>query len=139
VAIPLGQRPEEGDVMVDINTTPLIDVMLVLLIMLIVTIPARTDAVKLDLPQAAPPQATKPVIVTLDIAADGTMRWNGTIVPDRAALETALTAAARQTPQPEIHLDPDTQVRFASVAMVLAEAQRRGVTTIGLVAADAER
>ncbi|HEV8016433.1 MAG TPA: biopolymer transporter ExbD [Stellaceae bacterium] len=136
MAMALGPRPDDGELMLDINTTPLIDVMLVLLIMLIVTIPARTDAVKLDLPQAAPPPATNPVIVALDIAADGTMRWNGTALPDRAALESALTAAAQQAPQPEIHLDPDGRVRFASVAMVLAEAQRRGVTSIGLVSAE---
>jgi biopolymer transport protein ExbD len=91
--------------------------------------------VKLDLPQAALP-ATHPVIVALDIAADGTMRWNGTALPDRTALESALTAAAQQAPQPEIHLNPDARVRFASVATVLAEAQRRGVTSIGLVAAE---
>jgi biopolymer transport protein ExbD len=136
MGLALGRRSDDGGPVVEINTTPLIDVMLVLLIMLIVTIPARTDAVILDLPQAAPPPATNPVVVTLDIAADGSMRWNGTIVPDRAALETALTAAARQLPPPEIHLDPDARARFGSVAMVLAEAQRRGIAKIGIVSAE---
>jgi biopolymer transport protein ExbD len=135
MAIILGPRADDAEPMLDINTTPLIDVMLVLLIMLIVTIPARTDAVKLDLPQAVPPLATKPVMVALDIAADGTMRWNGTALPDRGALESALTAAAQQAPQPEIHLNPDARVRFAYVATVLAEAQRLGVAKIGIEAA----
>jgi biopolymer transport protein ExbD len=116
------------------NTTPLIDVMLVLLVMLIVTIPVQTHAVKLDMPQAnPPPPIVQPVVVDLAIDFDGTITWNGTNIPNRAALETYLQSTAVQDPQPEIHLNPNKLVKYSSVAMVLAEAQRLGVVKIGLV------
>jgi biopolymer transport protein ExbD len=125
---------QSDDLMIDINTTPLIDVMLVLLIMLIVTIPVQTHAVKLDMPQGNPPPvAVQPEVVRLEIDFDGTIYWNGTVLPDRAALETYLRAAAQKEPQPEIHLAPNKLVKYAYVAMVLAESQRLGVTRIGLV------
>jgi biopolymer transport protein ExbD len=124
----------DNEPMVDINTTPLIDVMLVLLIMLIITIPVQTHAVKLDMPQAnPPPQVVQPSVVDLAIDFDGTITWNGTNIPDRATLETYLQSAAVQEPQPEIHLNPNKLVKYSSVAMVLAEAQRLGVVKIGLV------
>jgi biopolymer transport protein ExbD len=120
--------------MAEMNTTPLIDVMLVLLIMLIVTIPVQTHAVKLDMPQAnPPPPIVQPTVVDLAIDFDGTITWNGTNIPDRATLETYLQSAAVQDPQPEIHLNPNKLVKYSSVAMVLAEAQRLGVVKIGLV------
>ena len=127
-------RHQEGEPLVEINTTPLIDVMLVLLIMLIVTIPVQTHAVKLDMPQAgAPPPAARLAVVDLAIDFDGTMSWNGAAVPDRAALERRLSAAAAQNPQPELHLAPNRLVDYGAVAMVLAESQRLGVVRIGLV------
>jgi biopolymer transport protein ExbD len=132
MAILPDRQTDSGEGMAEINTTPLIDVMLVVLIMLIVTIPARTDAVKLDLPQGTPPPSP-PVVVRLDIAADDTLRWNGAMLPDRTALETALAQAARQDPQPELDLNTDPQSRFAAMAMVLAEAQRVGIMKIGIV------
>ena len=120
--------------MVDINTTPLIDVMLVLLIMLIITIPMQTHAVKLDMPRDTPPPPTvQPQVVDLAIDFDGTITWNGAPVPDRAALEADLRRGGQQTPQPEIHIAPNKLVKYASVAMVLAEAQRLGVVKIGFV------
>jgi biopolymer transport protein ExbD len=124
----------EGDVMVEINTTPLIDVMLVLLIMLIITIPIQTHAVKLNMPvgPSAPP-IKPPDIVRIDIDFDGTIGWNGEIVPDRADLERRLQAIAAQPDQPELHLRPNKLVAYKTVAMVLASAQRLGVTKIGLV------
>jgi biopolymer transport protein ExbD len=134
MAIDLGKREDDGGVMVDINTTPLIDVMLVLLIMLIITIPVQTHAVKLDLPRANPPPVTvQPQVVNLDIDFDGTITWNGAPVPDRATLESYLRSAAASDPQPEIHIAPNKLVKYAYVAMVLAEAQRLGVVKIGLV------
>jgi len=133
MAINLNQTGND-EPMVDINTTPLIDVMLVLLIMLIITIPVQTHAVKLDMPQAnPPPPIVQPSVVDLAIDFDGTITWNGTNIPDRAALETYLQSAAVQEPQPEIHLNPNKLVKYSSVAMVLAEAQRLGVVKIGLV------
>jgi len=134
MAMNVGQSGGDNEVMIDINTTPLIDVMLVLLVMLIITIPVQTHAVKLDMPQGNPPPAVvQPTVVDLDIDFDGTISWNGTVLPDRATLERYLTAAARQEPQPEIHLAPNKLVKYAYVAMVLAEAQRLGVVKLGLV------
>jgi biopolymer transport protein ExbD len=133
MAINLSSRDREDDLMVDINTTPLIDVMLVLLIMLIITIPIQTHAVKLDMPRAEPPSATAPPeVVRLAVDFDGTMLWNGVVVPDRAALEQRLRAAAVEQPQPEIHIAPNKLVKYGAVAMVLAEAQRLGVVKIGI-------
>jgi biopolymer transport protein ExbD len=120
--------------MVDINTTPLIDVMLVLLIMLIITIPIQTHAVKLNMPVGnPPPPLTPPEVVTIDVDFDGTIMWNGLIVPGRADLEARLAAAAAVANQPEIHLRPNKLVKYGDVAMVMASAQRLGVTKIGLV------
>ena len=126
---------DDGDVMVDINTTPLIDVMLVLLIMFIITIPIQTHAVKMNMPvpnNAAPPP-TPPVIVRIDVDFDGTIGWNGEIVPDRATLENRLSQVAALPDQPEVHLRPNKLVSYKVVAMVMASAQRLGVTKIGLV------
>ncbi|HKR19222.1 MAG TPA: biopolymer transporter ExbD [Stellaceae bacterium] len=134
MAMNLGGAGDDGEVMVDINTTPLIDVMLVLLIMLIITIPVQTHAVKLDMPQInSPPPIVKPQVVDLVVDFDGTMTWNGTLVQGRSALEDDLRSAAQQNPQPEIHLAPNALVKYSYVAMVLAEAQRLGVVKIGVV------
>jgi biopolymer transport protein ExbD len=124
----------EPDVMVDINTTPLIDVMLVLLIMLIITIPIQMHSVKMNLPVGnPPPPAVQPEIVQIDIDFDGTTTWNGTLVPDRAALEAKLTQVAAEPEQAEIHLRPNKLVPYKDVASVLASAQRVGATKIGLI------
>jgi len=124
----------EPEVMIEINTTPLIDVMLVLLIMLIITIPIQTHAVKLDMPTGTPPAVTvQPEVVNLDVDFDGTVLWNGQVVPDRATLESRFQAAAAQAVQPEVHLRPHKLATYKYVAAVLASAQRLGVTKIGLV------
>ena len=123
----------EPDVMVDMNTTPLIDVMLVLIIMLIITIPVQLHAVNLNMPQGSPPPLVKPEVVTLDIEASGALRWNGEVVADRVALEARLKAAAAQSDQPELHLRANKAVDYGVVAMVLASAQRLGVTKLGMV------
>ena len=124
---------DEPEVMMDINTTPLIDVMLVLIIMLIITIPVQLHAVNLNLPQGSPPPLVKPEVVTLDIEASGALRWNGEAVADRAALEARLKAAAAQPDQPELHLRANKAVDYGVVAMVLARAQRLGMTKLGMV------
>jgi biopolymer transport protein ExbD len=125
---------EEDGVMVEMNTTPMIDVMLVLIIMLIITIPLQTHAVKMNMPvgpSSAPPKP--PEIVRIDVDFDGTIGWNGEIVPDRATLENKLSMVAAQPDQPEVHLRPNKLVSYKVVAMVMASAQRLGVTKIGLV------
>src|SRR6266403_4739958 len=124
----------DPDVMVDINTTPLIDVMLVLLIMLIITIPIQTHAVKLNMPVAKPPPTTtQPQVVTIDVDFDGTIIWNGEQVATRAELENRMRGAAAMAEQPEIHLRPNKLVKYRNVAMVLASAQRLGLTKVGIV------
>ena len=129
-----GGAARDPDVMVDINTTPLIDVMLVLLIMLIITIPIQTHAVKLNMPVGTPPPMTeKPVVVTVDVDFDGTVYWNGEQVPNRAALEEKLMAAAQTPVQPEVHLRPNKLAEYKDVAAVMASAQRLGVVKLGLV------
>ena len=128
---------EDGDVMVDINTTPLIDVMLVLLIMFIITIPIQTHAVKMNMPvpnKNAPPPVP-PEIVRIDVDFDGTVGWNGEIIQagDRASIERHLAAVAAAPVQPEVHLRPNKLVTYKYVAMIMATAQRLGVTKIGIV------
>ena len=118
-----------GQVMVDMNTTPLIDVMLVLLVLLIVTLPIQTHAVKIGMP-SGPPSTFKPVVVELGVDFDGTVTWNGTAV-SRATLDSYLADAAKQDPQPEIHLNPNRLANYDAVARVLADAQRLGATHIG--------
>ncbi len=129
-----GSEGQDPDVMVDINTTPLIDVMLVLLIMLIITIPIQTHAVKLNMPVGNPPPPTvPPEVVTVEVDFDGTLIWNGQILRDRAELEARLKGAASAQVQPELHLRPNKLVKYDSVAMVMASAQRLGLTKIGLI------
>ena len=127
-------RTPDPDVLVDINTTPLIDVMLVLLIMLIITIPIQLHSVNLNMPAGNPPPPTKePVVVTIDIDFDGTVLWNGEAMADRAALEGRLAQAAALADQPEVHVRPNKLVEYKAVATVLASAQRLGVTKLGMV------
>jgi len=124
----------EADVMMDINTTPLIDVMLVLIIMLIITIPVQLHTVNLNMPAGNPPPPTKePVVVTIDIDFDGTILWNGEALPTREALQAKLVQAAAQADQPEVHVRPNKLVEYKFVAEVLAESQRLGVTKLGMV------
>jgi len=125
---------EDPEVMMDINTTPLIDVMLVLLILLIITIPIQLHSVNLNMPIGNPPPLTeKPVVVTIDVDFDGTIFWDGEVVKDRPALELKLAEAAAQPVQPEVHLRPNKLAEYKDVAMVMASAQRLGVTKLGLV------
>ncbi len=129
-----GGAAREPDVMVDINTTPLIDVMLVLLIMLIITIPIQTHAVKLNMPVGSPPPPlVPPEVVTIEVDFDGTYIWNGQVLADRQELEVRLNSAAATPVQPEIHLRPNKLVKYDSVAAVMASAQRLGLTKIGLI------
>jgi biopolymer transport protein ExbD len=134
MAMQVGSEGGEQDVMIDINTTPLIDVMLVLIIMLIITIPIQTHAVKMNMPigQSAPPPKP-PEIIRIDVDFDGTIGWNGVMVSSGPELDAKLMAVAAQPDQPEVHLRPNKLVTYKHVAHVMASAQRLGVTKIGLV------
>jgi len=125
---------EQGRVVCDINITPLIDVMLVLLITLVVSLPIMTHAVRLDLPQTPPSaQTTRPEVINLDIDFDGTVVWNGTAIASLQQLESYLQTEAQKNPQPEIHLRPDGHVKYDYVAKVLASAQHSRMKKMGFV------
>lgn len=124
----------DDEPMMEINTTPLIDVMLVLLIMFIVTLPVMTHAVKLDMPQTRdttpPPIQIEPI--QLEIDWDGTVLWNGTPVT-LGSLEGYFRVEAAKSPQPELHVRPNRRANYDTVAKVLALAQRNGMQRIGFV------
>jgi biopolymer transport protein ExbD len=131
-----GGSGEEGAVSPEMNTTPLIDVMLVLLVMLIITIPVQTHAVKLDMPIGNPPpqeNTVEPEVVTIQVDFDGTVIWNGQALAGRAELEHQIQMAAAKNPQPEVHLWANKLVKYKSVATVLTSAQRLGLTKISLI------
>ena len=120
--------------MCDVNTTPLIDVMLVLLVMLIVTLPIMNHAVKLDMPPPTdqPPPPVLPEVINLDVDFDDTVYWDGNKV-DLNQLEGYFRVESKKDPQPEIHLRPDKRSHYDTTAKVLASAQRHGMTKIGFV------
>ncbi|MDR2214370.1 MAG: biopolymer transporter ExbD [Nevskiaceae bacterium] len=120
--------------MCDVNTTPLIDVMLVLLVMLIVTLPIMTHAVKLDMPRPNPNQPENPIppeVINVEIDFDGTIVWNGNIVSNISTLDSYFRQEASKDPQPEIHLRPDRRARYDVVANVMASAQRNNMIKMG--------
>jgi biopolymer transport protein ExbD len=121
--------------MCDVNTTPLIDVMLVMLVMLIVTLPISTHAVKLDMPQDRnlPPPPTLPRVIDIEIDYDGVILWNGQPVNGIATLDGYFKQEADLEPQAEIHLRPDRRSKYDVVANVLASAQRHHMVKIGFV------
>ena len=127
----------EPDVMIDINTTPLIDVMLVLLVMLIITLPIQLHSVNLNMPVGnPPPPLVKPEVLKIDVDNAGRIWWNGEVLPDRATLEERLAGAAAQAVQPELHLRPDKSAKYEVVAAVLATSQRLGLTKIGIIGSE---
>ena len=125
----------EGEPMMDINTTPLIDVMLVLLIMFIITIPIQTHAVKIDLPVNSPqnePPPVDPIKNKVSVDPSGTITWNGSPI-DQTTLRLYLERTRAMTPEPELHVQPDAQARYVVVDQVLAIIKRSGVTKMGFV------
>jgi biopolymer transport protein ExbD len=126
-----GQSP--GQPMAEINVTPLVDVMLVLLVIFIITAPLLARALKVDLPQAeAPPAAVEPTTIRLAVEANGALRWNEEAI-DAAELAERLAAAAKQSPQPDLHLGADRAARYEYVAAVLSAAQKAGLKQIGFI------
>lgn len=124
----------EPEVMIDMNATPLIDVMMVLLIMLIITIPAQLHSVNLDMPvQTTQPKKSDPVVWKVAVNAAGEVLINGVVMSGRAELEQRLQEASVADPQPEIHIRSDPKARYAVVAGVMASAQRNGLKKLGIV------
>jgi biopolymer transport protein ExbD len=124
---------DDDEVMSEINMTPLVDVMLVLLIIFIITIPVINHAVKIDLPRASnQPNDVKPQSINLSIDAQGKVFWNQSEI-DEPTLEAKISEAAKQEPQPELHLRADREVRYERVAEVMAAAQHGGLGKIGFI------
>lgn len=132
----VGSNKDDDDVMLDVNMTPLIDVMLVLLIMFIITIPIPNNSVNIDLPNGAPPPTNEkpPEPVTLKLDAKGKIFWNGQPVENKQALEVMFAGVARQKEQDTIKVQPDKLTEYKDVAMVMAAAQRLNVRKIGIAA-----
>lgn len=128
-----GTQDEPDEVMNEINMTPLVDVMLVLLIIFIITVPVMKHSVNVDLPQASTqPQTTKPETIRLSVDAQGAYFWNDARVQDQD-LPGLLQAEARKNPQPDLHIRGDKSVRYERVAQAMAAAQRAGLHKIGFI------
>lgn len=127
---------DDGEPMGEMNTTPLIDVMLVLLIMFIITIPIQTHAVKIDLPVNDPNNKQQPPIDPIknkvSVDPSGTVLWNGSPI-DLVTLRLYLDRTRAMNPEPELHVQPDANARYEVVDRVLAEIKRSGVTKMGFV------
>jgi biopolymer transport protein ExbD len=128
---------DEPEVMIEMNTTPLIDVMLVLLIMLIITIPAQLHSVNLDMPLPTnAPKKADPVVIKIDVDANSVINWNGKPIADRAELDLRLTEAVAMQPQPELHIRSHAKAKYEAAAAVMASAQRKGLTKLGIVGSE---
>jgi biopolymer transport protein ExbD len=128
-----GTQTESDDVMNEINMTPLVDVMLVLLIIFIITVPVMQHAVNIDLPRISnQPEAVKPETIRLSVDAGGTYYWNDASISD-TELQLRLQVASAITPQPELHIRADKAVRYERVALAMASAQKSGLRKIGFI------
>ena len=128
---------DEPEVMIAMNTTPLIDVMLVLLIMLIITIPAQLHSVNLDMPQPTTAQKkSDPLVYRLDVDANSVVSINGAPITSHEMLDTKFKGAALMQPQPEIHIRSHAKAKYEAVAGVMASAQRNGLTKLGIVGSE---
>lgn len=121
----------EAQPMVEMNTTPLIDVMLVLLVMLIITIPVQLHSVPLDMPSKS--SSALPELVRVQIDANGFVRWNDELISDVATLDARLSAAAALPEQPEIHITPEPSTPYSLVVSMTALAQKMGLRKVGVV------
>jgi biopolymer transport protein ExbD len=141
MAITVGQaESDEQEVMAAINTTPLVDVMLVLLIIFLITIPAIVQQVPLDLPKERNlPTMTKPENIVIAVNKDGDVFWNMEYVKDSRALFEKLKVIAVMVPQPEVHIRADENTRYESVGKVVATAQRASILKIGFITVPPER
>ena len=125
---------DEGSVMSDINVTPLVDVMLVLLIIFLITIPVIIQQVPVQLPKATNvPTTTKPENITIAVDKDGNSYWNGKLLANQEALLNELRGVARMDPQPEVHIRGDSNSRYMHVGLVLVAAQRIGIRKVGFL------
>ncbi|TCM69879.1 biopolymer transport protein ExbD [Acinetobacter calcoaceticus] len=132
----VGSKNDDDDVMMELNMTPLIDVMLVLIIMFIITIPTPNNAININLPNGAPapPSVEKPPeVIDLRIDAQGKIYWNEQLLNDRSALELHFQTVAKQHDQDQIKFKPDPMAEYKDIAMVMASAQKLKINKIGIV------
>jgi len=135
--IPLDSDRDDAEVMAEINTTPLVDVLLVLLVMLIITIPIQLHSVNLNLPIGTPPPSdVKPEVVKIDIDDKSTIYWNGEPVDGRATLQSHLQAVAAQPTQPEVHVRPNKGARYDTFAEVMVSINQAGLRKLGVVGSE---
>ena len=134
--IPSGSGSDEPEVMMEMNTTPLIDVMLVLLVMLIITIPIQLHSVEMALPVGTPPtNLAKPEKVQIDIDAKSVIYWQGLPISN-TELEANMDAAGKLPIQPEVHIRPDRNAQYAVFANVLASSKRKGLTKMAVIGSE---
>ena len=134
MSISVGPASEEASVMASINTTPLVDVMLVLLIIFLITIPVITKTVPVALPKAVNiPTRTKPENITIAVDKEGNVYWNDKALPSRDALLAYIREAAVRKPQPEIHIRADKETRYESIGRVMYAIQRGGIQKVGFL------
>jgi biopolymer transport protein ExbD len=130
----VGSGGGDGAPMMEMNTTPLIDVMLVLIVMLIITLPVMTHAVKLDMPPPNPnPPAEPPVVINILIDYDNSISWNGTPVANLATLERYFKVESQKEPQPQVAIEAHARAKYDTVEQVLASAQRNRMVKMGIV------
>jgi biopolymer transport protein ExbD len=134
MAMNLASEDDEEEMNSTINTTPLVDVMLVLLIIFLITIPVVTQSIKLELPKERNvPTQTKPENIVIAVNRDGEVHWGMQRVPDIEALVTRLKLEAVKEPQPEVHIRGDGEVRYESVGRVVVACQRAGILKVGFI------
>jgi len=134
MAISFGSSSGEDELLASINTTPLVDVMLVLLIIFLITVPVVTHTVPVSLPRETnQPTQTKPQNINISVDAAGNIYWNQQKLPDLPTLQTRMNAISTQTPQPEIHIWGDQNAHYQSIGEVLLASQRAGIQKIGFI------
>jgi biopolymer transport protein ExbD len=134
MAMSVGQAEEEGSSIAEINTTPLVDIMLVLLIIFLITVPVIQDMKKVEIPKAVNiPTQTKPENITILVDSAGAIYWNATPMPDKQVFFQRIVAEARQVPQPEFHIRGDKNARYEAVGRVIFNLQRGGIVKVGFI------
>ena len=134
MAMSVGQAEEEGSSIAEINTTPLVDIMLVLLIIFLITVPVIQDMKKVEIPKAVNiPTQTKPENITILVDSAGQVYWNATPMTDKQVFFQRIVAEARRVPQPEFHIRGDKNARYESVGRVIFNLQRGGIVKVGFI------
>ena len=134
MAMSVGKDDEEGSAISEINTTPLVDIMLVLLIIFLITVPVIKKMAAVEIPKAVNiPTQTKPENITVSVDAKGTIYWNATPMTDKGVFFSKIVAEARKVPQPEFHIRGDKAVRWESVGRVIFNLQRGGIVKVGFI------